>query len=69
MNVSEWQKRLEDNFSSNGIIGEKLVDTINQENAFGLQMLSYQGLRVLTDSFQSVFIETLEQTDKWLCQN
>jgi len=69
MNVSEWQKRLEDNFSSNGVIGEKLMSIIEQENDFGLQMLNYQGHRILNDSFQSFFIETLEQTDQWLGRN
>jgi len=36
MNVSEWQKRLADNFSSNGVIGEKLMNIIELESAFGL---------------------------------
>ena len=33
MDLAEWQKRLEDNFSVNGVIGGHLLNIIDLENA------------------------------------
>jgi hypothetical protein len=62
MNVDEWQTRLEEHFTENGIIGGKLVDIIKQERECGNYVIQkYHGQRVLIDSFFSFFIETLEK--------
>lgn len=66
MNVNEWQKRLEKTFSSNGIIGLKLVNIINQENEYWNYVINtFHGYRVLQDSFFDFFIDTLQKAGRF----
>ena len=63
MNVDEWQKRLEDNFTINNVVGGYLLSIIDSErdceNYFAQ---TFHGQSVLIDSFQSFFIETMSIT-------
>ena len=62
MDTAEWQKRLEDTFSSNGIVGARLLEVQEQEINCGLHVAKqYTGQLTLIDSFQDFFIETLEK--------
>jgi len=70
MDVSEWQKRLSDNFSENDIVGYKLLKIIEQENLCGQHFVkSYIGQDILMHSFQNFFIETLERSFNWVSKN
>jgi len=67
MDVTEWQKRLEDNFTINGIVGGNMFEVFNLENACGKYFAeTFHGQSVLIDSFQSFFIETLKYALKWV---
>lgn len=60
MDVAEWQKRLEDNFTINSVVGGNLLAVMESEreceNYFAR---NFHGQSVLIDSFQSFFIETI----------
>jgi len=61
MDVSEWQKRLEDNFSIGGVIGPYLLEVIQMEKDNEKHFIStYHGQDVLINCFQSFFIETIK---------
>ncbi len=67
MDVSVWQKRLEENFSHRGIVGGHLLEIIEMEKAYGeFFVKKYHGQSVLIDSFQSFFIETLQVAQDWI---
>jgi len=67
MDVDEWQKRLEDNFSSSGVVGGHLLGVIEAEQAYGRHVLGrFHGQSVLMDSFQSFYIETLVLAEKYV---
>lgn len=61
MKVDEWQKRLEDNFTYNGVIGGKILpSTIKQERICGSYFTQkFHGHRVLADSFLDFFAVTV----------
>lgn len=60
MSVEEWQRRLEDTFRSDGVIGFELLNIIDAEKQYGRDAIKYfSGYRVLQDSFQGFFVETL----------
>jgi hypothetical protein len=60
MTTDEWQKRLEDTFTVNRLVGGYLVEVHEREARLGRQLVqTYQGQNVLIDSFQSFFIESL----------
>jgi len=70
MDVSEWQKRLVDTFSTDEIVGKRLMAIIEMEKAYGLHVVNeYHGYRVLTDSFFDFYIETLHAADDWISVN
>ena len=61
MDVAEWQNRLEDNFTVGGVIGGNLLKILAMEGACGEYFAAtFHGQSVLIDSFQSFYIETLE---------
>jgi hypothetical protein len=59
--IAEWQKRLEDTFSYNEIVGGRwLLSAMDQEDEAGkIFVHKYRGFRVLTDSFLDFFGETI----------
>src|SRR5262245_49612777 len=60
MTIAEWQQRLADTFTVNGLIGGSLQDVFDAENAVGGHLTeTYQGQNVLLDSFHGFFIDTL----------
>jgi hypothetical protein len=68
--VAEWQKRLEDNFSVDGIIGGHLSEIFALEETCGQFFLdTFHGQSVAIDSFQSFFIETVKKTLRWVSEN
>lgn len=60
--IKEFQKRLEDTFSHEGLIGGRyLIEVMGQEQATGEAFVNkFHGHRVLTDSLLEFFAETLE---------
>lgn len=70
MEVDEWQKRLTDNFSRNGIVGFKLMEIINQERECAEYFTkNYLGQDRLMHSFQDFYIETIEELNEWIMRN
>lgn len=70
MDVEEWQKRLEDNFTECGMVGGHLLEVIEMEKAYGQHIVaSFHGQSLLMDSFQSFFIETLRLAQAWVAGN
>ena len=70
IDVNQWQKRLEDNFSSNGIVGGHLFEIFDLEKKCGESFANtYHGQSVLIDSFQSSYIETIRSAYTWIAQN
>jgi len=65
MDVDQWQKRLEDNFTEGGIVGgSKLASLLGSEDTFGAHVSNnYHGYLVLADSFFSFYIDTLEMAE------
>src|SRR5579864_2137946 len=60
MTTDEWQKRLEETFTVNGLVGGHLVEVHRREASLGDYLVrTFHGQNVLIDSFQSFFIETL----------
>jgi hypothetical protein len=61
--VKAWQKRLEDTFTEDGVVGGKFVTrTIAAEKRIGLAFAEkWHGHRILTDSFVGFFAETLDE--------
>jgi len=69
MTVSEWQKRLEDHFTVNGVIGGHLLDVMHREGRVGSVIVKFRGQMALIDSFQSFFVETLESAIGSIAKN
>lgn len=70
MDVSQWQKRLEENFTINGHVGGNLFEVFESERACGDHFIrSFYGQSVLIDSFQHFFIATLKDARKWVIAN
>lgn len=61
MDVAEWQKGLEDNFTYNGVLGGRILpSTMEQERISGAYFIQkFHGHRVLADSFLDFFAITL----------
>ncbi len=60
MDVAQWQRRLEQNFTVNGVVGGHLLEVHRLEKACGQFFAhKYHGQSVLLDSFQSFYIETV----------
>jgi len=70
MDVAEWQKRLEDNFTVGDVVGGHLVEIINLENSCGqIFTNTFHGQSVAIDSFQSFFVETIRMALRWISNN
>jgi hypothetical protein len=71
MNVGEWQKRLEDNFTYNGVIGSRILpSTMKQERICGSYYVKkFHGHRVLADSFLDFFAVTLRSAAEGHCKH
>lgn len=70
MDVAEWQRRLEENFSVDGLVGGQLLEIIEMEKAFGEYYIgTFFGQTVLIDSFQGFYIESLQAALKWVSDN
>ena len=70
MDIKEWQKRLEDRFTVNGIVGGNLVNIFNQERACGEYFANtFRGKNVLIDSFQSFYIDSLNNAFDFVKNN
>jgi hypothetical protein len=69
--VAKWQRRLEETFSFNGVVGGRLLPAImRMEDLCGLQYVqSYTGHRILTDAFLDFFAITLSETTSRVSQN
>lgn len=61
MTVTEWQKRLSDNFSEGGIIGGNLLPIFQTEDQIGTHFLvdTFKGHDALINSFMGFFAGTL----------
>lgn len=65
MDVTEWMKRLENTFSTEGIIGARLLDIIDSEKAYESYVIKkFQGYHILMDSFFDFYIETLKKSNE-----
>lgn len=63
MDVAQWQKRLQENFTVRGVIGGDLGEVIKLEDASRRYVAeTFHGQLVLLDSFQSFYAETLRIT-------
>ena len=70
MDVATWQKRLEQNFSVNGVVGGHLLEIIDMEKAYGeFVVKTFHGQSVLIDSFLSFYIETIQTAQAWINTN
>ena len=70
MTVSEWQKRLSDTFTVNGLVGGSLLAVHNSEDAAGNYLVNtFRGQNVLLDSFQGFFIDTLTLANEQIKTN
>ena len=70
MDVAEWQKRLVDYFTINGMVGQNLLEIYDQEKACGEYFANtFHGQVVLIDSFQSFYIETIKNAFDWVNAN
>jgi hypothetical protein len=61
MNVGDWQNRLEETFTYNGVIGGRILpSTIEQERICGSYFIhKFVGHRILADSFLDFFAVTV----------
>ena len=60
LTVGEWQKRLETNFTKNGLVGGSLVQVYKAEDDVGHYLVqNFKGQSALLDSFQGFYIDTL----------
>jgi len=70
MDVAEWQKRLEENFTINGYVGGNLFEVLNRERACAEYFATkFHGYNVLIDSFQGFFIETIKAALAWAAKH
>ncbi|MBN4081269.1 hypothetical protein JYT44_02770 [Caldithrix abyssi] len=65
--VEKWQRRLEDNFGIDGYVGGNLYNIYDMETECGTEYLEFAyGQNILIESFQSFFLETLENALQWV---
>jgi hypothetical protein len=70
MTVAEWQKRLADTFTVNGLVGGNLLSVQNSEDAAGSYVeKTFRGRAFLLDSFQSFFVDTLKLANQQVSLN
>lgn len=70
MNVGEWQNRLEETFSVDGIVGRRLLDILDAEKAYGVHIAkTYHGHLCLINSFFDFYIETIQKAMEWTQEN
>ncbi len=67
MDLIEWQERLEKNFTVKGLVGGNLVEVFNSEAACEWYYKeTFYPRRLLIDSFQGFYVETLKKALKWV---
>jgi hypothetical protein len=70
MTVAQWQRRLADTFTVDGLIGGSLRNVHSAEDDVGNHIVkTYIGQNVLFDSFQGFFIETLTIASRRIADN
>lgn len=68
--IKAWQARLEENFNYDGVTGGQLFSVIDAEKAYGEYFVNkFHGQNVLMDSFQSFFIETINNVYREIKKN
>jgi hypothetical protein len=62
--IAAWQKRLEATFSTNGIVGGRLLTSVLalEQQSGTTFVTTFKGYRVLIDAFFEFFAESLEKT-------
>jgi hypothetical protein len=66
MDVGDWQKRLEEIFSFEGVVGGRLLKIIDAEKSFGAHITeTYLGHLFLIDSFFDFYIESIQNAISW----
>jgi len=70
MNVKEWQKRLEDTFSFNDMVGGQLQDIFQCERVYGEYFVkTFHGQSTLIDSFQGFVIDTINESTDFVAKH
>lgn len=70
MDVDKWQRRLEENFTVDGLVGGNLCEIIRNEKECGVFFAeTFHGQSVLIDSFQSFYVETIRSAERWINEN
>lgn len=70
IDVTEWQERLEENFTVKGVVGGNLLPIFDQEKACGEYFANtFHGQCVLMDSFQGFYVETIRNVRDWVSAN
>lgn len=70
MNVKQWQDRLEETFSFNGIVGGQLLKIVQCEQECGeYYVKTFRGQARLIDSFQGFLINTIEKSVDLVAKN
>ena len=70
MNVEQWQKRLENTFSFNGLVGGQLQDIFQCEREYGEYFArTFHGQSVLIDSFQGFVISTINNSTDFVAKH
>lgn len=70
MDVGDWQKRLEETFSVDGIVGRRLQYILDAEVNYGVHIANtYHGHLFLINSFFDFYIETIKKTLEWVKKN
>lgn len=70
MNIKEWQKRLEDTFSFNDMVGGQLLDIFQCERTYGEYVAkTFYGQSTLIDSFQGFVIDTINESTHFVAKH
>ena len=70
MDIGEWQRRIGENFTIDGLIGGHLCEIIGKEKEYGVFFAeTFHGQSALIDSFQSFYVETIRSTERWINEN
>ncbi len=65
MDIREWQRRLEETFTEQGVVGGGLTPVLDAERSYGVYVAStFHGQHVLADSFQAFVVETLRLAEE-----
>jgi hypothetical protein len=70
MTVAEWQKRLADTFTVNGLVGGSLLSVQSSEDTAGSYVVrTFRGQAFLLDSFLSFLVDTLKLANQQVSAN